>query len=452
MTDEQVGSKLEPLGLTSETDGSVSRRIEAMTRRQIFSTVFIYGVCSIVILVCLVFGPPYYISQSMFFQPNQTSTSSTRRYKFEFTGLHFFNDFLTCELKLNKSGVVLAGNRFNLSVYFMSTMTLGSRTVEEINQPIQHLTVTIPEGSDISNPIRIFSTGIVKFDQLKGFATLKFPQHMVMGGEFIWSFADPAHSMVQLFLRLVFFLISIIIFIRLILSDFDFHHSHIAMRLMFILDIFLIIGSDPLYVLTYFSSSYIIKLYDCVVSFLLLVSVGFTAFSVLLMTGLKHRDITFRWILVRFIPFLFAFVIFAAGSGYAVILTDRDPMSKINNVTKALDTSRMVLIAIYALCLGYGCYVFQSDVPNEKSAFVIMAILFFCVTVTSELMNALEPFLGSDFAIQLFSLFSCAVYILFFNFLNWPVDSSIVMRNEVDEDDGDNNVIEEALNANVVEI
>lgn len=453
---EEHDTKLEPLGMTAEMDHQqIGRRIEAMSRRQIFSTVIIYGVCSIIILLALIFGPPYYVTQSMYFQPDLSTTSTTRRYKFDFYGLHFFNDFLTCELKLNKTGAQLPeeySNSFNISLYFTSTMTLGSRTVSEINQPIQQITVKIPDGEEMSQPIRVYSTGIVKFDKLKGYVTMKFPQNTIMGGEFIWNFADPAHSLVQLFLRIIFFVIAIIIFIRLLLSDFNIHHSFIGMRLMFILDILLIIGSDPFYILTYFSDSYAIKLYDCAVSIFLLISVAFTAFSVLMMTGLKHHDISFKWILVRFIPFFIAFLIFASSSGYAVMCVDKDPISKFNKVTKILDISRMVLIGAYAICLIYGGVVFQSDVPNEKPAFIVMSGLFFCVTLTSELMNTLEPFLGSDFAIQIFSLFSSAVYILFYNFLNWPIDSSTINRNEVDGTDTGRDQIKQILNPTVAEI
>lgn len=453
---EEHDPKLEPLGLTSEMDHPpIGRRIEAMSRRQIFSTVTIYGVCSVLILLALIFGPSYYVSQSMRFQPELSTASSTRRYKFDFYGLHFFNDFLTCELILNKKSAQIpeeykAG--FNISLYFISTMTLGSRTVSEINQPIQHVAVTFPDGEE-SQRIRVFSTGIVKFDKLKGYVTIKFPQHVILGGEFVWIFADPAHSLVQLFLRIIFFIIGIIVFIRLLLSDFDFHHSHIGMRLMFVLDILLVVGSDPFYILTYFSDSYIIKLYDCIVSIFLLISVAFTAFAVLLMTGLIHRDITFIWILIRFIPFLIAFLVFASSSGYAVLRVDKDPISKLNIVTKILDIIRMSLIGVYAICLIYGGIVFHSDVPDEKPAFIVMSILFFCVTLTSELMNTLEPFLGSDFAIQIFSLFSSAVYILFFNFLNWPIDSSMINRKEVDTTDATyKDQIKQVLSPTVAEI
>ena len=386
----------------------------------------------------------------MLFHPDASTESATRRYKFEFTGLHFFNDFLACEMILNKTGFDVNQNEFNISVYFSSTMTFGSRTVDEYTQPVRSVAVKIDENSALSQRIRVFSTGIVKFDQLKGFITIKFPQNMVMGGEFIWSFADPAHSMVQLFLRFVFCILGIVIFIRLLLSDFDFNHSHIAMRLMFILDILLIIGSDPLYILTYFSDTYAIKLYDSLVGLLLLVFVAFTAFVVFLMSGLKHRDVSFKWIFVRFIPFLIAFIFFVASSGYAIMQVDDDPLSQIDSISTGLDTTRMIIIGIYFICLIYGLCVFQREVPNDK-IFVIMSMVFFILIFSSELMNTIQPFLGSDFAIQIFTLAACTNHIIFFNFFNWPIDSSIILHNEMsDEIDKDQNI--QVLSPTVVEI
>ena len=172
------------------------------------------------------------------------------------------------------------------------------------------------------------------------------------------------------------------------------------------------------------------------------------------MTGLKHRDVTFKWIVVRFIPFLIAFFVFASSSGYAVICVDKDPISRINVVTKVLDLLRVMFYMVYAIAIGRGAFVFQSDVPGEKLAMVLMTSIFFVLILISELFNAFEPFLGSDFAIQIFSLFSCAVYILFFNFLNWPVDSSVAMRKEVNDEEihVDNAEINQVLSPTVTEI
>lgn len=433
---------LEPLGLVDENP-SIGRRIEAMSRMQTYSVVALYGFCSICLISFLLFGPKYYVSTKIPFECKNSSSSNIRRYVFDFTNLHYFNDFLTIDFAIDKTDD-LVSKPLNLSLSHFSVTTLGTHQKKYQTKPSTY-SINFQNNSASSYQIPILSFGAVKFEKINIVVTMKIPFPVNFHGNIIASFADPAHSVVQIFLRFVFCILGTFVFIRLLLSDFELKNSYIAMRLIFYMDIAMIIGSNPLYILTYFTESPFIKFFDVAVGLFMMIFVAFTAFVVLLMKEQKHHDVSSVWLLCRFFPFFVAYLVFTFSSGYAVMSVDENPLSKINKITKALDTTKMVLVGIYILSFLYAAFTYKSDIPNEKQALVVMGFVMICTTISSELMNALEPFLGSDFAIQIFSFLSVSTYTLFFNFINWPVDSADILRDEI----GDTNEKGEALVLNI---
>lgn len=423
---------LEPLGLINDDDSSVlGRRIEWMNSGGILVAIIMFAIINVFVILALIFGPPYYVSQKMVYNQTQNDYFS-RRFSFDFHGLNYFNDFLTLDVYFNRSLNPTFQN-YNLTVLFYGSMMIGSRMYEKLKSQTLEFPVSFENGSMISDKYRIFASGVVKFDTFHSLITLNQYQGLLMPGVFEWSFADPSHSLVQVFIRLLFFVLSLTTLIKLILSDFSVKKSHVTMKMMFILDILLVLASDPFYILSYFSASPLFKLIDSIMCMFLLVTAAYVALSSLLMSNVTHEDVSRFWLSIRYLPFFLAFCLFAFSSIYSISKVNKDPLHKTDDTLKFISYAKIGFALLYLASLVYASFTFHSDILYEKPVYSFLALILFGSVITSEFYNALDPYLGTDAAIQTFAFSSIATYVLFYNYFNWPSDSTIAPDQEVQD-------------------
>ena len=426
---------LQPLG--TESDSSfISRRIEWLTPKQTLITIILYAICNIIVIIGLIFGPSYFTTQKMKFD-SKLGEYSSRRFSFDFDGLSYFNDFLTLDLYFNRTKYINLPY-INFTYFVHANLMLGSKNNEKFQIKSKSLITKFPLNSEISDKIRIFSKGIIKFDSLNALVTLSHPDGYALSGFFEWNFADPSHSMVQIFIRGLFFLISLIILINLLISDFSVKKCHVSTKMMFYLDIILIFASDPLYILSFFTSSPVFKLIDSILCLFLLFTTTFVALSVLLMSKLTYSDISQFWLSLRYIPFFIAFCLFAISSIYSAIMVDKDPLQKSSKFINIIGYSKLIFVAIYILSLIIASFIFKTDTSNEKPAYSFMSLIMIFSILISEFYNTLDPYLGTDSAIQTFTFVSVSIYVFFFNYINWPTDNLSVNNNDDQEENNQN--------------
>jgi hypothetical protein len=207
---------------------------------------------------------------------------------------------------------------------------------------------------------------------------------------------------------------------------------------MFYLDFLLIVGSNPLYILTFFTPSHSFRLFDSLIGLFLQVAVLFTAFALLIMTGLTHRDVTFSWIAIRFIPFGVIYIIFAAGLLSYHALVDADPLGQTAAVSSIFAVARGGALTVYFFVyLIAAATVFQPEVAHEGRAVIPLGLVLFVTICIIDFASARGKYAELRFANQIYSLLAVGTYILFFNFVNWPVNRAGALRREAKESAGD---------------
>ncbi|KAH0785125.1 hypothetical protein GPJ56_011071 [Histomonas meleagridis] len=388
-------------------------------------------------------GPSYTDSLEIPFRlDNEDMFSHSQRFSIDISELHFFHDFFAIDMLFNSGCNEIM--QFKISAYFYSFMLLGTRLEEKQEMPTREFTIVFSNTST-SNKIRLFKEDLIHFDHMSAFVTIRTPDHIpYIPVKFILTYADPAFSLFQVFIRLVVFVISLVIYISLLLSDFSLKKSHISQKLMFYLDLIAIFASDPLYILEYFVESDFLKIIDSILSQLLIVATLFTAISMLKMRDVAYEDVTFSWLLNQFIPFGLAFLILSSSSIYSISLSSRYYVSK-ENIQTIFSILKAVLMTVYLIAFVIESIRFKSETAEEKLLLTSFGGLTFAVMVISEVKTMLSEYFGNHYILQFYSIIATGIYVFFFNYINWPVDLSKLTLEKEDEQKGEDEVVNEGL-------
>ncbi|KAH0789166.1 hypothetical protein GPJ56_006919 [Histomonas meleagridis] len=321
---------------------------------------------------------------------------------------------------------------------------MDARLEEKFEMPTKELTVYF-NNSRTSDKIRIFEEGLVHFDRMSAFLTIRVPDHIRnIPTEFILSYADPAFSLFQVFIRFVLFVISFIIFISLLLSDFSVKESHISMKLMFYLDLIAIVASNPLYILEYFVESNFLKIVDTTLVQFLVVAVLFTAISIMEMRDNAYEDLKLSWVLKRFIPFGLGFLVFTASSVYSILFSGIEGNMD-DSMVKSFSITKVVLLLVYIVAFVFVSIRFKSEFAEEKVLVTVLGCLMFTVITVSEIRTIFSESYGNHHILLLYSLIGAEVYTFFFNYINWPVDMSKLSLEKEDDQKNPEDIVNEGL-------
>jgi hypothetical protein len=135
--------------------------------------------------------------------------------------------------------------------------------------------------------------------------------------------------------------------------------------------------------------SHRLRLFDSLISLFLLVAALFAVFALLIMTGLTHRDMTFSWLVVRFIPFGIVYLIFAAGLLSYHALVDADPLAETERVSSLFALARGIALAVYFVAdVIAGVTVFQPSFAWERREVVPLGLTLFVVIFVLDIASA----------------------------------------------------------------
>jgi hypothetical protein len=425
---------LEPLGHAPEVPESpVSRQLEGFSAGKAARVQALHVVSQLFVLCVFLLGPPYISSLRQQFVSPELPYS--KRFTFDLQDLHLFQAFVALDLVLFKSPDAPAPP-CNVSVYFFASANTHSAASAPIIVPLRTLALAFPGGADESRHLRLFETTVVDFRDMHAWVALKYAagsHAFLTGGRFEWFFADPCHSIVQLCLRFQLFVLALFMLARLLAADVGLRRAHIAMRLMFGLDALLVVASNPLYVLTFFTRSHALPLLDSLLGLFLRVAAQFTALALLMMNGLTHGDVTFAWVAVRFVPFALVFVVFGSALVAYHALVDADPLAPTSAVSGIYALARYGAMAIYALAYLRAVRKFKQEVAGERRAVVPLGIVLFAVLLMWDVISSRSQYAELKFANQIFTLLAVGAYVVFFNFVNWPVNREGNFRREPKE-------------------
>jgi hypothetical protein len=187
-----------------------------------------------------------------------------------------------------------------------------------------------------------------------------------------------------------------------------------------------VIGSNPLYVLSYFTESSLLPTMDAVVSIIVIVSV---AVACVVFLDRSHADqIDLNWHLIRAAPFVVTGVLFVVTVIFRGITTSA---SRVLVYMKAAGATACFLRIVIAL-LTYR--------PERQIRSVVMATMFsitFIVCLVSEVFCVVEPYIASSHEVHIFTFASVATYVFFLVRFYWPADPSQCPADELSSSEND---------------
>ena len=425
---------LKELGVVEDPDqSSMGRRIEWMSRRQTLITIILFAFCNIILIMFMIFSPPLFITQIKEFTSNIDSSASNK-FQFKFKNLKYFNSFITLDLRFNQTyyDVYQPNDTHPVKLLTSGNFKIGNTIIDTIPINAREYNITFNKDVNMSDKLRLLAKGYINFDTIDYSVAITQPPGYNLPGEFIWNFAEPSYSILLFFLRLVFCILSIFIYIRLLLSDAKYDKSNIIIKMVFHLSLLLVFACDPFFILAYLTQTPFFNLFDICLSFFTFTYTAFVALISLSMRNLRYRDYSKIWIIFHYLPFFATFIFFTINSSFNVIQVNKDPMSKVTPLFLGFGILKFVVAGVYLLSIVIHIFLFKTDIPNEKPAYSLMSLIFFITVLCCELYNVLNPYLGTDSAAQSFTLIATAIYIFFYLFINWPVEPSEITNPDVE--------------------
>lgn len=413
MKNESLKEPLENLGLSSnQLNVILYRRVEGMSVNQVILFLLFFLSINIAVLLHIYLSPPLFQTFNLPFETQKEEEDVTRRFNLDFTDFHYFHDFFILSAVFNQSKAKKIESRI-INVSLLSTLISKSHhrgTVVTPNQPFQ---VKFPLDSDVSEPMRLLSQEFINFNSLHSHIVLKNHENLSVDGYFEWTFGEPTHSIIQSFLRVLLFVLSLVILLKLYWSEFNFSTGHITMKLMFVLSILNVVVINPFWFLTYFTNSRLLRIIDSILVMFLIVSTVFVSVVVLLIGDLKNNDISKNWLLLRSIPFLAAYVFFFAGSLYSSVSIHKDPLSTTTTAAQAFAVIKIIIYISSIISLIIGSVIFQSEFPQEKLLYLGFSVVFLTSLITCEIYSTFKSSLGVSRIVQIYSLVAVSIFNLF---------------------------------------
>jgi hypothetical protein len=274
----------------------------------------------------------------------------------------------------------------------------------------------------VSDRRRLYSRAVVDFVNLDLEVILKFGERASLGGIFVISYFNTAHSLIELLVRLIFFFIASTVLVYLFPVDKSKSSSAFQLRTLSVLLGLVIVASNPLIILSYFTDSLLLPLFDAAVG-LALATASAAGFLLLLEA---------KWDLASLAPFLIAAFLYFMNS---ILSQTFGQAIEDSSVMQVLTYARATIAAICFLRIAVAVFAFKSDVRLEKLVLVVMAGVTILVAIVCELLLVSEPLIASSHEVQIFTYASVATFVLFMLKFYWPVDPWQYIEEDVSGDE-----------------
>jgi hypothetical protein len=202
---------------------------------------------------------------------------------------------------------------------------------------------------------------------------------------------------------------------------------------MLCLDIVTIIVSNPLYILSYFSESHFLRLLDAMGTLGLGYFTLFTAFAMLLIAGVLNEEVGIGRFLMIGCPFFLFVIVAAGGLIYHHVIVEHDILG--GKTVVSLFFTVMKVLGLSLFCFAYltATKFVRDDMTQEGRTHIILGALFFVSYCGVELQSALSGFVQAKFLYQIYSFLASGIFVMFFNWLNWPMPGTRREDNEQDK-------------------
>jgi hypothetical protein len=399
---------------------SLTRAIDVLPRHRVYFFLGIYLIAHVGYLLALLVGPPVYHRDFVNFDA-MNPTLPAHKVNIRAGNFNFLNDFVTLDLLLLRDSDQSPAQH-ELGTSLVVKGHKGSRIETLYAQNPAQVWLTFDRDSGVSKKIRLFSRAVVDFIGLDMEVILKFPERLALSGVFIVSYIDSSHTILELLVRLIFFFVAVTVLVYMIPMKKS--TSPFQLRILTFLVGLIVIASNPLIILSYFTDSIFLPLVDAAAGLALVL--GVSAGLLLICEASHGKDV----------PIATAWPFAIAGAMYFL----NSFLSQVFGATAA-NSAFMQLLSYARSIVAAGCFLrvvvslvaFQSEIKFEKTVMVALASVSFAVGLVCELFLVAEPLIASSHEVQIFTFASVSTFVLFLVKLYWPVDASQF----VDPDAGD---------------
>jgi len=403
-------------------------RIDSLNVKKITIIEWSFFISMLVIVYCLFFFP---IGVNRIIEPFKSDNTgySTRRFELEFENLVFFNRFLSIMLVFHKDSN-FSDNKISI---FAHTSLISSNGLQKKHQlPSYSTGVKFMNGSDYSNEIGVYNTEVVLFTKFHGSISVQLPDKTNPIGHFVIQSNDIFFVIIDIVIRVSISILSIILFARLCTSDISFQHSILSQKNLIILVLVQILGSNPLLILSIFSSNWVFRYYNFIVE---IIFMSHTLFSMLILVLPKFSSKRYKWkgqYLVYMIPFL--------AYGLAELFENLHVYHfLLVGSTSCIDTNikTSCIIKVSLLCLITIFFIMFSpkedkDLPAQilGNRMVIFCIMFHILYNIHSLF--VDNYRAYDIK-RLFMVVFSTVSTIYINYLCWPIPQTVHNEQECSE-------------------
>ena len=411
--------------LSLVTEGSLTnfeRRIELLSVKEIMKSFSCFLLCFILIEYLTFRGPPYVVP-SIEDITLSAIDSSKRLYRFDLNSFSRFNKFLIFEINFERN-FKDSSESTEILYNVQGHSYKGNVAVNDDHYVSQPLQLKFLPQSNITEKIRLYSIPTINFDRFSLVTYLEFLDKKPLTMHFSFFTADSAFTILSFIVRIVLFFIGFVVFLRFASRHMKLSHSSVSNQFIYILLVAELLATNPLIILDCFVDTTAFSLTDAFCSQLFFVLSCYCSFVHLIYKDRKNETPSKAVLISIAIPFLVVFGLMFANSFYSVIKISTDPIIAKTGAWHGLFYTQFVLILLFVpVTLFYGlCPLHKAN--SDQKVHVVIAVTFAIIVLFQQLHVPHEQFIGSCYAMQIYSTASAAVFTLFFAYFNWPVEPS----------------------------
>jgi hypothetical protein len=384
-----------------------------MSKSRVYFTMALFVLANVVFLCTLLGGPATYRQEIISLESQAPVGAAARRVALHVGNFNFLNDFVAVDAVFLRTRILKLAE-FPVTFSMIVKSRRGHRVETIFAEELSHRSIHFTPGASYSSRDQLWSHPIVDFVRLDFDVTFKFADPAdTLAGLFVLSFMDTAHSLIELLVRLMVFFTGLAVLVYLVPLEKNRSPAAFQLRILTGLAGLVVVGSNPLYILSYFTESTILPTVDASVAIFLILATA-VGFVVILETSRTKPDrMDLNWLVIQASPF------FLTGFLYFTNIFFRSIQSsalRVLGFMKAAGATSCLLRTVIALM------AFRPERPIEKMAMIGMISVSFLVSLVSELYTVVEPYIASTHEVQTFTFASVATFVFFMIRFYWPVD------------------------------
>jgi hypothetical protein len=368
----------------------------------------------------LLFGPPAYHTKTISLE-GESPALSAKRVHLHLGPFNFLNDFVTVDAVFLRP-VITDTTVSPIQISLIAKSHKGSRIETIYGDDLRKLDVDFSSGTSYSRRVRLFSRAIVDFATLDLDVLIKFlDPDQALTGLFAVTYANTAHALLELIVRLLVFFVGLIVLVYLLPMDKSKTAAPFQLRVLTVLILLAVLASNPFIILSYFTSSIVLPMVDATLAITLITGAAAGAVLILESARKTAEQLNENWLLTQAAPFIM--------TGLLFLITALRPNLK-GTAIQVLTYMRTAGSVVCFLRAVIALLAYRPEVSIEKLILGGLMSVTFSVCILSEVFCFVEPLISSAHEVQIFTYAAVSTFILFIVKFYWPVDAKRLENEE----------------------